>query len=179
MSLPLDTGDQLIDRTKSVMFLYYLARATHRVDERELARKKVELSIKQLKKISTKDLHSHIEELEGHIVEAITREKAIQGHQKGEESVHGELTHKITKLENKLGRYLQSQEARKTRIEELENKIKSKFESKKERVEVLRKAMNTLLKLYHEAKKAKAPKERLLSIARRMEQIKCRIAVLK
>lgn len=179
MTLPLDTGDQLIDRAKSAMLLYYLARATHRVDERELARKKVDLSIKQLKKISTKDLHSHIEELEGHIVEAITREKAIQGHQKGEESVHAELTHKITKLEGKLGKYLSSQEARKTRIEELENKIKSKFESKKEKTDTLRQDLKKLLKLYHDAKKGKAPKEQLLRIAQRMEQIKCRIAVLR
>ncbi len=179
MSLPLDTGDQLIDRTKSAMYLYYLARAMHRVDGRELARKKVELSIKQLKKISTKDLHSHIEELEGHITEAIHREKQIQGHQKGEESVHGELTHKIVKLEKKLGRYLETQEERKTRIQELENKIKSKFESKKERIEIFKKDLQKLLKLYHGAKRAKASKEQLLSIARRMEQVKCRIAVLK
>jgi chromosome segregation ATPase len=179
MSLPLDTGDQLIDRAKSAMLLYYLARAMHRVDEREIARKKVELSIKQLKKISTKDLHSHIEELEGHIVEAIHREKAIQGHQKGEESVHAELTHKITKLEGKLGKYLSSQEARKARIEELENKVKSKFESKKERIETLKQDLKKLLKLYRDAKHGKAPKEQLLRIARRMEQVKCRISVLR
>lgn len=179
MSLPLDTGDQLIDRTKSVMYLYYLARATHRVDERELARKKVELSIKQLKKISTKDLHSHIEELEGHIVEAIHREKAIQGNQKGEESVHTELKHKITKLEGKLGRYLDSQEARKKRIEQLENKIKSKFESKHERIQMLRQAMQKLLRLYAAARKSKAPREQLLHIAKRMENVKNKISVLR
>ncbi len=179
MNMPLDTGDQLIDRTKSAMYLYYLARAMHRVDGRELARKKVELSIKQLKKISTKDLHSHIEELEGHITEAIHREKQILGNQKGEDSVHGELTHKIVKLEHKLGKYLQTQESRKKRIDELENKIKSKFESKRERTDTLKQDLDKLLKLYHAAKKAKAPKERLLAIAKRMEQVKCRITVLR
>ncbi|MEM3154589.1 MAG: hypothetical protein QW165_03440 [Candidatus Woesearchaeota archaeon] len=179
MSLPLDTGDQLIDRGKSTLFLYYLARAMHKVDERELARKKVNLALKQLKKISTKDLHSHIEELEGHISEAITKEKQILGHQKGEEAVHTELAHKITRLEKKLGKYLQSQEARKKRIEELENKIKSKFESKRERIEILRDGLKKLVKLYHEAKKSNAPKERLLGIARRMENIRCKIDALK
>jgi len=179
MSLPLDVDDQLIDRSKSVFFLYYLARATHRLDERDIARKKVELSIKQLKKLSTKDLHGHIEELEGHITEAIHREKQIQSHQKGEESVHGELKHKITKLESKLGKYLDTQEERKKRIMELEEKIKSKFQSKREKTEALRADLNRLLKLYKGAKKAKVPKEHLLRIAKRMEQVKCRIQVLK
>jgi len=179
MSLPLDTGDQLIDRSKSTFFLYYLARATHRLDERDIARKKVELSIKQLKKLSTKDLHGHIEELEGHITEAIHREKQIQANQKGEDSVHGELKHKITKLESKLGKYLETQEARKERIRELEEKIKSKFESKREKIEALRADLNKLLKLYKGAKKAKVPKQQLLRIAQRIEQVKCRIQVLK
>jgi len=179
MSLPLDTGDQLVDRTKSSLYLYYLARATHKTMQREISRRKVELSIKQLKKLSTKDLHGHIEELEGHIVEAIHREKQIQSQQQGEESVHGELKHKIGRLENKLGKYLDTQEARKNRVQQLEEKIKNKFESKREKITVLKQDFNQLMKLYSAAKKAKAPQEQLLRIARRIEQVKCKITVLK
>ncbi len=179
MSLPLDTGDQLVDRTKSALYLYYLARATHKVMQREIAHRKVELSIKQLKKLSTKDLHGHIEELEGHIVEAISKEKQIQAHQQGEESVHGELKHKIVKLESKLGRYLDTQDARKKRVDELEQKIKSKFESKKEKITALKQDFNKLMKLYSKARKAKASKEQLLGLARRIENVKAKISVLK
>jgi DNA repair exonuclease SbcCD ATPase subunit len=179
MSLPLDLGDQLVDRTKSSLYLYYLARATHRVMQREISRKKVELSIKQLKKLSTKDLHGHIEQLQGHIQEAIHREKQIQAHQEGEESIHGELTHKITRLETKLGRYLQTQEARKKRVEELEEKIRNKFETKREKTQNLREDLKRLLKLYKEAKKHKTSKQQLLRLAQRMDQVRNKISLLK
>ena len=179
MSLPLEVGDQLIDRTKSSLYLYYLARAMHRVMQRDIMRRKVELSIKQLKKLSTKDLHGHIEQLEGHIVEALQREREIQGHQKSEESVHAELKHKITRLETKLTRYLDTQEARKKRIQELEERIKNKFATKREKIAVLQEDLRRLMKLYHAAKKAQANKQKLLTIARRMEQIKTKISLLK
>ncbi len=179
MSLPLDIGEQLIDREKSSFFLYYLARATHRVMQREISRKKVELSIKQLKKLSTKDLQKNIEELEGHITEAIHREKQIQGHQKGEEGVHGELKHKITRLESKLTRYLETQEERKKRIQELEEKVKQKFQTKREQITELRENLKKLNKLYKEAKKAKAHKPRLQRIAQKMEQLKTKISMLR
>lgn len=178
MSLPLDIGDQLIDRSKSSQFLYYIARATHKHAQREIARKKVQLSIKQLKKISTKNLHKHLEELEGHVTEAIHREKQIQAHQTGEESVHHELKHKITNLEHKLGKYLETQEQRKTRIMELEEKIKHKFQTKKEKTKQLREDLNKLIKLYQSAKKAKVDNQKLITIAKRIEQVKTRISLL-
>ena len=179
MSLPLDLWEQLVDRSKSTLYLYYLARSMHRVMQREIARKKVELSIKQLKKLSTKELHGHIEELQGHITEAIQREKQIQAHQTGEESVHEELKHKIVKLETKLSKYLQTQEARKTRIQELEDKIRSKFETKREKINVLKEDVKKLIKLYNEAKRAKAPKTHLLRVAKRIELARNKISVLK
>ena len=179
MSLPLEIDDQLIDRTKSSLYLYYIARATHKVIQREIAHKKVQLSIQQLKKISTKDLQKNLEELEGHITEAIHREKQIQTHQQGEEDVHGELKHKITRLESKLTKYLETQEARKTRVIELEDKIKQKFESKREKIALVKEDLRKLLKLYLHAKKTKADKNQLLKIAQRMEQARNRIAVLR
>jgi len=179
MSLPLDVDDQLIDRTKSSMFLYYVARATHRVMKRDVMRKKVALSIKQLKKISTKELRKHVDALEMHITEAIHREKQIQGHQKSEESVHGELKHKITKLESKLGKYLDTQEARKKRMEEIEQKIKEKFATKREKINMLKEDYKKLQKLYNHAKKAKAPKRKLQRMKNRMITLKTKITFLK
>ncbi|VVB81689.1 Uncharacterised protein [uncultured archaeon] len=179
MSLPLEIDDQLVDRTKSSLYLYYLARATHKVMQREIAHKKVQLSIKQLKKLSTKDLQKNLEELEGHITEAIHREKQIQTHQTGEEGVHGELKHKITQLESKLTKYLETQETRKKRVMELEEKIKHKFESKREKIAILKEDLRKLLKLYQQAKKSKVDRNKLLKIAQRMEQVKCKMAVLR
>jgi len=179
MSLPLDLNDQLIDRSKSSLYLYYLARATHRVMQREIAHKKVELSIKQLKKLSTKELHGHLEQLEGHIAEAIHREKQIQGQQKGEDAVHGELKHKITRLESKLTRYLESQESRKKRIQELEEKIRNKFSTKREKIQAVKEDLKRMVKLCQQAKKAKVPATRLLRIAKRIEQARNRISLLR
>lgn len=180
MTLPLDIGEQLIDRSKSSLYLYYIARATHRVMQREIAHKKVELAIKQLKKLSTKDLHKHVDELRQNIIEAIHSEKQILTHQKGEESVHGELSHKIGKLEKKLGRYLETQEARKERVEELENKIKQKFTSKQELLRQLRNDMKRLTKLYNTARKSKNySKSQLLNISQRIAHFKDRISLLK
>lgn len=180
MSLPLDLGEQLVDRSKSSLYLYYLARATYRVMQREIAHKKVELAIKQLKKLSTKDLHKHVDELQGHILEAIHSEKQIIAHQKGEEGVHTELTHKITRLEGKLTKYLQSQEARKKRVQEIEEKIKHKFTTKQEKIKQLREDLSGLATLYHKIKKTKKySPTTLLRVAKRMTELKEKISLLK
>jgi len=113
------------------------------------------------------------------VLEALKRENQIQTHQKGEESVHGELKHKITELERKLTRYLETQEARKQRILELEERIKQKFETKREKINALREDLKKLMKLYAQAKRKKADKTRLLRIEKRMDQVKCKIAVLR
>lgn len=179
MSLPLDIDDMLVDRTKSGLYLYYLAKAMHRSIQRDIAHKKVQLSIQQLKKISTKDLQKNLDELQGHVLEALQKEKQIQTHQKGEEGVHGELKHKITELEHKLTRYLETQEARKKRIQELEERIKQKFETKREKITVLKEDLSKLMKLYRATRKTKADKTKLLKIAQRMEQIRTKIAMVK
>lgn len=179
MSLPLEIDDELVDRMKSGLYLYYLAKAMHRQMQREIAHKKVQLSIQQLKKISTKTIQKNLDELQGHVLEALKKENQIQTHQKGEEAVHGELKHKITQLERKLTRYLETQETRKQRIQELEERIKNKFETKREKINALQEDLKKLMKLYGQAKRKKADKTRLLRIEKRMDQVKCKIAVLR
>jgi len=178
MSIPLDLGDELIDKGKSSLMLYYLAKATQKQIQREIAHRKVELSIKQLKKISTKNLHKHIDELQGHVAEAIHREKEIQTRQKSEEEVHHDLKQKIGRLETKLGRYMDTQEQRKQRIQELEDKIKQKFQTKKEKIKLLKEDLMRLQKILQTARKTKGDRARLNLIEERIRQIKEKISIL-
>lgn len=179
MSLPLDIGDTLIDKDKSSLYLYYLTRAFHREELRTLHHKKTELAIKRLKKLSTKNIHKHLDELHRTMKEALAREWHIQHRQEHQADVHQDLKHKIGKLEHKLTRYLTSQEARKRRIQALEEKIKHKFDSKQDRLKQLKTDYRKLLALYTAAKKAKTDKNRLLTLARRLDHIKQRIASLE
>jgi len=179
MTLPLDIGEQLIDRQKSSLFLYYLARSSKKVQERELRKRKVQIAIKQLKKLSTKHLHEHIDQLETHVATALDKESQILDRQKQEDLLHGDLKKKIVKLEGKLTKYMDTQDQRKERIQELEDKIKQKFEVKKEKVKTLKEDYKNLLKLYKQAKKSKVNKERLLSIANRLTELKTKIVFVQ
>ena len=48
------------DVTKARTLLHYLGRATHKLEEREQARKKVRVAINRLKKISSKNVKKDI-----------------------------------------------------------------------------------------------------------------------
>lgn len=179
MSLPLDVGDELVDRGKSALFLTYLARSARKQAEREISRKKVQIALQQLRKLSTKNLHKHLDELEINLREAIEREKAIQSTQKSEDSLHYGLKGRIVNLENKLHKYLETQKQRKERIDEIEHRVKSHFQTKKERINDLKKHYSNLQKLLRTAKKDKHDKRKINTIERRIGAIKARIMVLK
>jgi len=179
MSLPLDIGNDLIDRTKSSLFLYYLARSYHRMEKRQIHRKKIDLSIKRLRKLSTKNLHQHLDELQAHVNQAIARETFLKRHQDAHEDIHKDLKNKIVRLEGKLGKYVETQEERKKRVAELEAKIKNKFEGKKDRLKSLKDDYKRLLALYKEAKHSDVSKPKLLALAKRMDEIQRRIAILE
>jgi chromosome segregation ATPase len=179
MSLPLDIGDELVDRGKSALFLTYLARSAQKQAEREISRKKVQIALQQLRKLSTKNLHKHLDELEIHLREAIAREKAIQSTQKSEDTLHHGLKGRIVNLEKKLGKYLETQKQRQERIEQIEHKVKSHFQTKKERIGELRKHYFNLQKLLKRAKKEKHDKRKIGTIERRIGLLKARIIALK
>ena len=87
--------------------------------------------------------------------------------------MHIELTHKITKLEHKLGRYLDTQDERKKRVDELERKIKEKFETKRKTVVDSKKDIERLTKLYKEIKKDKKHSTSdLLRVANKIASLK-------
>jgi len=169
----LSLNDQLVDRTKSALYLYYLARASLREEKRNVIRRKVELSVRQMKKLDTDKIIRHVGDLHGHIICALDKENKILAHQKGEELVHHTFTHKISTLDNKLSRYLTTEDARKKRIEHLEHKITKAFMTKREKLAHLKHDINRLTKLYHAAKKTKKYNAaQLLHFAKRIEHLK-------
>jgi len=166
--IPLD-----IDAQKTRTLLLYLGLAKHKLDQREHARKKLATQISQLKKISTSSIKKRITELEQDIVEALSREKKIKTAQFTEEEHHKELVKKIDKLEKKLGKFLDSKDSRKRRIQELEAKIKQKMSTRKEKLEDIKASIKTLEKLYTDAKKDKSiSKMRLKTIQAKIKKLK-------
>lgn len=175
----LHVGDLSIDRIKSGLFLYYLVRAHERAKNRDLRHRKTELAIKKLGRLNTPLILKHIDRLSGNLQEALTREQEIQAHQKSEEGVHTILKHRITSLEHKLARYLDTHEQRKKRIQELEHKITTKFQTKREMIAHLREDLKKLTKLYHQLKKDKKHStEDLLRVARKIQALQDKIRLL-
>lgn len=145
--IPLDVGDQLVDREKSKIFLHYLASATKKMQERELRHRKTELAVHQLKKLDTEHLDKELGTIEDHLQKALRQEKMLLDHQKKEGHANDELQHKIKKLEHKLTRYVQTEHARKRRIRELELKIKTAHTHKNEREHKIVRALADLVSL--------------------------------
>ncbi|MEM4263895.1 MAG: hypothetical protein QW666_03305 [Candidatus Woesearchaeota archaeon] len=168
------------DLGKARVLLYYLGRSKKKLEEREFARRKLETKIKQLKKISTESVKKHVEELERHIADALRKEKGILTAQMNEENEHKSIAEKIELLEKKLGRYLETREARQRRIKELEAKIKAQTGTKREEISDIAHQIRSLEKIYNEAKKNKKfPKARLSAVKRKIEILKEKLKVQK
>ena len=75
--IPLNVGDDLVDREKSKLFLHYLARAAKKTDERELRHRKTEIAVKQLKKLDTERLSGELSNIEDHVQKALRQEKML------------------------------------------------------------------------------------------------------
>jgi chromosome segregation ATPase len=173
--IPLD-----VDAQKTRTLLLYLGLAKHKLDQREHARQKLATQISQLKKISTSSIKKRITELEQDIVEALSREKKIKTAQFTEEEHHKELVKKIDRLEKKLGKFLDSKESRKKRIQELEAKIKQRMASRKEKIDDIKVAIKNLENLYRDAKKDKTvSKMRLKTIQAKIKKLKEKIKAKK
>ncbi|MBW3001544.1 hypothetical protein KY338_00100 [Candidatus Woesearchaeota archaeon] len=167
-----------VDLAKTKSLLLYLSLAKHKIDQREFAKQKLAAQISALKKISTKTIKKHVVDLEKDIAEAIATEKKIITSQKTEDEHHRELVEKIDKLEGKLEKYLNTKEARKRRILELELKIKKKMASRREELAGLRDAIKNLEKLYASAKKdKKVSKMRLKSIETKIKKLKQKLKI--
>lgn len=161
------------DPIKSRLILHYLGQSTKKMQDRENARKKLEVQLKQLKKISTNTLQKHLTELEKRISETVRIENKILSAQSTEDQFHHELKNKINILEKKLGRYVETKEVREKRIKELEDKIGDKQKKKHETILDIKESLHKMEKIYEDAKKAK------IYSKKDMDRIRNRIGSLK
>lgn len=167
-----------VDARKAKTLLLYLSLAKHKIDQREFARKKLDAKISALKNVSTSSIKKHVEDLEKDIAEAIKKEHKIVTSQKVENQFHKELVDKIDKLEGRLEKYLATKEARKKRIQQLEDKIKQKLVSRKEKIREIKDSIKHLEELYKKAKKdKKVSRMRLKSIKSKIEKLKAQLKV--
>jgi chromosome segregation ATPase len=168
------------DPIKSRLILHYLANASKKCQQRAFNRKKLEIKLKQLKKISTGDIQKHLDELEESIADTIKIEKKIVKAHRDEDTFHRELKDKITALEKKLSKYIDVREVRDQRIERIEDKIKQKQKTKKEFIQDAKESVVRLEKLYTAAKKDKKHKKTDLNrIKKRILKLKAKIKVIK
>ncbi len=180
MTLPLQLDDVLVDRNKSALFLYYLGRSAQKLKEKEIAKKKLEITLKQLRKLSTKEISKHLDILEKHLKETLQKERRLLTTQEKEEMFLDSLAKKIDLLQHKLTRYQKTQNLRKKRIKELEEKMKLTLASKKEKINILKEDLKRLKTLYNSVKNKKNfDKRRLKKIADRILKIKEKIDALK
>lgn len=162
-----------VDAAKRSVFFYYLARAAAKAQKREILREQARVGIKKLRKLDTKHIHSHMEELKGHLDHISAQERHILEQQKDEEQVHKSIKKKINVLEGKLGKYLKTEKARKKRIKELHSKIEKRFKVKKDHIKRLREDLHELSEMYAKASKSgKYSKEALKTIHQRIRKLR-------
>lgn len=161
------------DPIKARIALHYLAKATKKAYDRENARKKLAAQLKQLKKISTNTLQKHLTELENRINETVRIENKILKSQSQEDHFHADLKRKINVLEGKLGKYMDTKEARESRIKELEEKMGEKPKTKHEVSLDIKESIHRMEKIYQAAKKSKKyAKKDLDRIRKRISSLK-------
>lgn len=173
---PLDIGDMLVDPGKSSQLLHYIGKAAYRYNQRELAKKKVKISLDRLKKISTKELKSHLENLEDEIHDAMEKSKLLKVRQEKEDKEQTIIQKRIKSLNEKLEEYLKKQEKLEKRLQGLETEAHETLDTRKEKISQLREDLKKLTKIYNEAKKSKKYKKKELeSINNRINLLKKRI----
>lgn len=179
MSLPLELDDSLVDRNKSALFLHYLGQSAKKIDDKEFAKKKLDIALKQLKKISTKEIEKHIDVLEHHLKDVLHKEKRLLTSQEKEDLFLSQLAKKIDRLQFKLSKYQRTQKFRTTRVHELEDKMKLHLASKQDRKRLLKADLDNLKKLYYKIKRKKGfDKNRLKKVHQRIQTLKEKVAEL-
>lgn len=170
--MPLDIGDMLVDREDSATLLNYLAKAAYRVKEREIAKKKLEISLQRLKKLSTKELNKHIDNLEDDIQDAMEKARLIRTRQTEEEETHKKLSQRLKKLHDKLDEYMSQQNKFSQKVEKIDNKI-DEYADRKEKLESLKKDLKELQKIYTAAKRSKKySKKEMEKAEKRIKKLK-------
>jgi len=170
------------DVTKARTFLHYCSKATQKLKERELARKKIAVALKRLKGISTETIQKDIDVLEKQISQALQAEKKILTKQDREATIHGDLQDKIDLLQKKLGRYIETKEARENKLKDLEEKILKLTHPEKYKILELKEELRELEQDYEEEKSAgnhkpselREVEERIFSLKERIQELSMR-----
>lgn len=176
----LDLGDRLVDPSKSTTFLHYLAQATWRVKQRELSKEKIKISLRRLKKLSTKELHAHIEEVEDHIEDALSQAQHIKKRQHEEEHEHKTIHQQLERLHKKIDSYLDAHHDHTQRLKQLEKSVHTQLGTKHDHIEDFKEDLKKLKALYEKAKKSKKYNtQELLTFAKRIAELKDAVEELK
>jgi len=161
------------DPIKARVLMHYLGRAVQKEQNREIAKKKLDIQLKQLKKISTGTLQTHLQNLENQIKDTIEIERKILRTQTTEETIHDSIQHKIKALEKKLDKYVSTRDARNKRIQELEQKIRGRETAKAEKIREIDESIERLESIYDEARQTKEyPPEELDRIRQKINRMK-------
>jgi chromosome segregation ATPase len=164
------------DHNKARTFLRYLSKAHRKFQERERARERVRESLKRLKKLSTKKMEKDLVVLEHRITEAIATEQKILTTQEKHEASHNDFLDKIEKLHSKLTRYLDTKDARRQRLKDLEKKIIKSVQPRKYQLMELIEELRNLERGYADAKSSgKYTAKELRPIERTIKNLKKRI----
>ncbi|MEM4369009.1 MAG: hypothetical protein QXU88_01635, partial [Candidatus Woesearchaeota archaeon] len=147
-----------LDYSKTSTLLKFLARASKKIHERELARKRLEEHLSQLKKISTKSIQGELERLEAAIKEALEKESRIIIRQQQESLIHKSLRERIAAIEQNLNKLLKVVELNKKKEE-------------------LAKKLAVLESTYKSLEGKKASKKRLAALKEKIDYIKAQLGM--
>ncbi len=160
-----------VDLQKARIMLYYLGNGLERLQHREEQKQKLQIVLKQLKQVNTETVKAEISRVEDELKELIEKENRIIRRQGREENLHEKISRKISVLEHKLGRYIQTRHKQHFRRKELEAKVRRAYDVPKlmrikDRLEMMQKKLYSI----HERKE--------ISIER-FHQIQAKITRLK
>lgn len=138
-----------IDLGKARTMLYYLGQGLRSLQHRDEQKQKLHVVLKQLKNLNTETVKTEIGRVEGELKELIEKENRILRRQGKEENLHEKISRKITVLEHKLGRYIQTRHKQHSRRKELEAKVRRVYDVPKlmrikDRLEILHKKLNEI-----------------------------------
>lgn len=156
--------------------LSYLGKALKHYGERDFARKKLNIELKNLKKVSTKSMKKYVENLQTSIGEAIRKEQHILKHQKKEDIFHGDIKERIAELETRLAKYLTIHEARAAKVRILESAFATEQKSKSDQVKLIKHSLARAEKILKAASKGKKHSKKDLAITKQIiERIKQKV----
>ena len=168
------------DVPKARMVLYYLGRAGNKLRERELAREKVRVAIRQIRKISTKEMKQDIENLERSIAQALSKEKRILAVQRDEAMAHDTLAGKIDMLQQRLETYLKAAKSREAHVRSIEQRVLAVTRPHMAKLLALKEGLVELERKYRAEKESgDYDEEELARVEQQIRALKARVKMLE